>query len=546
MRLFSRSDSFASSGLVSFAALAVSCVLSMGCGDNGSERNSTTASKPSDNIGNKDAQAAMGPEDSADQAEIDKMEQAKAAQLNLAKAALEPDFYKTWPKPKAMLFITGQQNGYIEPCGCTGLDKQKGGIARRFTFIKQLKKEGYQLIPVDAGNQVRRIGQQALIKLASSDAALEKMEYQSIGFGPDDMRLPAVELLAVVAADDPESARYVSSNVVVFDESLVPSHKVVQQGGMKVGLTNVLDPKMVSDGVSADVEISDPVETLPGTLQAMESDGAQVKVVTFFGSEESARELVGKVDGIDLIVVAGRFGEPTHKPELIKGSKTQMIATGTKGMYAGLVGLYDDLPLKYARVPLSHEFGDDKGMRMLMAEYQKELEMLGLKRLGVQPVPHPSGNTFVGTKACQDCHQDAYEIWEGSPHAHATDSIVSPPEARGDVPRHFDPECLSCHVTGWNPQDYFPYESGYVDLTSSKHLHGNGCENCHGPGNAHVAAEQEGSGASDSDKEKFRLQMQLPLSKAKLHCMKCHDLDNSPDFHEKDAFEDNYWPQIEH
>jgi hypothetical protein len=29
-------------------------------------------------------------------------------------------------------------------------------------------------------------------------------------------------------------------------------------------------------------------------------------------------------------------------------------------------------------------------------------------------------------------------------------------------------------------------------------------------------------------------------------CMVCHDLDNSPDFHEEDAFEDVYWPEVEH
>ena len=41
--------------------------------------------------------------------------------------------------------------------------------------------------------------------------------------------------------------------------------------------------------------------------------------------------------------------------------------------------------------------------------------------------------------------------------------------------------------------------------------------------------------------------MRLPLrEKAKEHCMTCHDLDNSPDFHDEDAFEDIYWPQVEH
>ncbi|MEM6981150.1 MAG: hypothetical protein AAF539_15930 [Planctomycetota bacterium] len=39
--------------------------------------------------------------------------------------------------------------------------------------------------------------------------------------------------------------------------------------------------------------------------------------------------------------------------------------------------------------------------------------------------------------------------------------------------------------------------------------------------------------------------MQLPLDQARETCMKCHDLDNSPDFHEEGAFED-YWAAVEH
>ena len=46
----------------------------------------------------------------------------------------------------------------------------------------------------------------------------------------------------------------------------------------------------------------------------------------------------------------------------------------------------------------------------------------------------------------------AYEVWSKTPHAHATDSLVKPPNSRGNIARHFDPECLSCHVTGWDPQ----------------------------------------------------------------------------------------------
>ena len=46
--------------------------------------------------------------------------------------------------------------------------------------------------------------------------------------------------------------------------------------------------------------------------------------------------------------------------------------------------------------------------------------------------------------------------------------------------------------------------------------------------------------------KELRLSMRLPLEKARERCMECHDLDNSPDFHVEDAFEDEYWPQVEH
>ena len=31
--------------------------------------------------------------------------------------------FEDWKKPRALLVITGELNGYIEPCGCTGKEK---------------------------------------------------------------------------------------------------------------------------------------------------------------------------------------------------------------------------------------------------------------------------------------------------------------------------------------------------------------------------------------------------------------------------------------
>jgi hypothetical protein len=467
-------------------------------------------------------------------------------ELGLAGAQTTPEDFNQWETPDVVLFVTGDQHGYIEPCGCTGLENQKGGVARRYTFLRQLREKGWDVLPIDAGNQIRRIGQQAAIKFQKSAEALQAMDYRAVGFGPGDMRLSATDLISVAYAETPEDAMYVAGNVTLIDPSFVPSHKVIERGGRKIGVSSVLDPESLDAPVEDEVVIAPIKESAEQVLAKMNTDGAEFRVLTFFGKEETAKQLMADVPGYDLIVVSGGYGEPTYRPQEIDGSDTKMIVTGNKAMYVGLVGLYDDRPMKYARVPLTHEFKDAPEMRKLMADYQQQLEQLGLSGLGLSPIPHPSGRKFIGTEACGKCHTTAMEIWQDSMHSLATDHIVEPPEERGDVPRHFDPECLSCHVTGWNPQNYYPYETGYLSLEKSSHLHGNGCENCHGPGAAHAAAEEENSGVSDERKQSLRLAMQLPLDKAKEHCMKCHDLDNSPDFHEEDAFEDVYWPQVEH
>jgi hypothetical protein len=101
-------------------------------------------------------------------------------------------------------------------------------------------------------------------------------------------------------------------------------------------------------------------------------------------------------------------------------------------------------------------------------------------------------------------------------------------------------------VTGWDPQGYFPYESGYLDLQESAHLHSTGCESCHGPGSEHVAAEDGEIDVTEPQIEKLRQQMILTLEEAKnSKCYECHDLDNSPGFQKEGAFEE-YWEQVKH
>jgi hypothetical protein len=216
-----------------------------------------------------------------------------------------------------------------------------------------------------------------------------------------------------------------------------------------------------------------------------------------------------------------------------------------------VLGLFDDprQPFRLQRVPLDHRFEDSAEMQAMLVDYQQELQGTGLDGLGITGVKNPAGD-FVGSAVCADCHTEATEVFDATPHAHATQTLV-----KLDPPRHFDPECLSCHVTGWNPQEYFPYSSGYFDLKKTPHLTDNGCENCHGPGGNHAAAESGEVDLSDEALQQLRANMRVTIvpGEGNKHgqkipeggvvdgCLKCHDTDNSPDF----DFQ-TYWPKVKH
>lgn len=478
--------------------------------------------------------------------------QTSAPPVNVATEAernqvIAPD----WKDPWAVLYVTGRQFGYMEPCGCTGLENQKGGLMRRDSLLQSIRSRGWNVIPIDAGNQVRSKGKQSEIKFDWTSKALSMMEYGAVTFGEDDLNLSQDTLVYQLVSYSGDSSTgsgplFVSANVSIFPD-LDTTHKVLRVGNKKIGITGVLGDENAAklENIPDTLTIKPAKEALTVAKKKLDAESCDITILLAHASLEESRMLAQKVPGFSLVITAGGYGEPTYRPEQIPGTDTQMVQVGTKGMYAGLVGLFNDTkePLRYQRLALSSQFEDSPRMVELFSKYQDQLKAEGMTRLGKRPQNHPTQREFVGSEKCGECHTTAFDIWKDTPHAHATDSIVEPPER--SLARHFDPECISCHTTGWNAQDFLPYKTGYESLETTPHMLGNGCENCHGPGKNHVNAE---SGDIEVSKEllaKLRQEMQLPLAKAHDKCLECHDIDNSPDFHKDNAFEE-YWEQVKH
>jgi len=82
-------------------------------------------------------------------------------------------------------------------------------------------------------------------------------------------------------------------------------------------------------------------------------------------------------------------------------------------------------------------------------------------------------NNYVGSGTCGSCHPDTHAAWDQTAHASAYDALAGLP------PNVFTNLLVYCTVGyGW--------PSGFVSVTNTPWLTDVGCENCHGPGAAHV------------------------------------------------------------
>lgn len=480
-----------------------------------------------------------------------------------------------WTKPAAAIVLSGEQHGYLEPCGCT--DTQSGGVSRRADLFRQMKEKGWEATGLDLGGVPKRARAQSLIKFDVMRAALKEMGYAAQGFGPDELRLDAGHLLAVGASTEPGQPAafpFVCANVVLFDtpDLGTPLHQqIVKVGDVTIGVTAVLDPAVKNEiaaegsALASTFKIEPMEEPLRKAVDALKGEKPDLLVLLSHCELPTTKKLIESFPEFDLVVSAGGPEDPDPKP--VQAAKPLLVTVGHKGKSVGVVGYYPDAEpkLKYELVNLDKwRFHETPAMQEHMRAYQKRLkdEEIVAKEL---PLENSNGNTYVGAKKCGECHKKAYETWKTTKHAHAFESIdvggeeYQKGEKKGTyISRVFDAECLACHSVGWNPQEMLRYKDGYMppefasDEATKAHmlaLRGNQCENCHGPGSRHTELDEAWAKDRGQVKEEdvlaARKEVKLLLAEAKDKlCYKCHDNDNSPHFNATTF--DLYWNKVKH
>jgi hypothetical protein len=112
---------------------------------------------------------------------------------------------------------------------------------------------------------------------------------------------------------------------------------------------------------------------------------------------------------------------------------------------------------------------------------------LGFALIGGAGTASAADHAYVGVKKCKSCHKkaligDQYGEWKKMSHAEAfktlkEDKAIELAKEKGiSGPPHKAPECLKCHVTGYD------VDAKLLPKKGLKEADGVQCESCHGPG----------------------------------------------------------------
>ncbi|WP_435015530.1 multiheme c-type cytochrome [Tundrisphaera sp. TA3] len=430
------------------------------------------------------------------------------------------------PQPACIILISGEQDGYLQPCGCT--DGQQGGLGRRYDLLDKLHAQHWPVASIDLGNLIHNPGsarggfEQEKVKFGIALKALASMKYDAVALGPEDLKLGVMELLGQLL--NTKEPRFLAANVKPAEgfEETIRDVSFAEAGPVKLGITAVLDPAAFAALPDPDKEglltLKPPDEVLPAVLDRLTKE-SQVRILLVQGPPEEAKRLGEKFPGFDIVVSTSKFVDPIDtKPTMLNDGKTMLIEVGKKGKYVGLVGVFPDSTprFKYHRQALGNRYREAEPMRALIdEEYQSVLRSVGVvENFPRRPnVEAPTGASYVGAESCKTCHPNTFSKWAASKHAHAYEALLKNPKRN----REFDAECISCHTTG------FGFNTGWVSADATPLLKGNQCENCHGPASFHIA---------EPDNPAYRKPMARTAESADRNglCIRCHDEDNDHNF----------------
>jgi len=423
------------------------------------------------------------------------------------------------------LIYTSQAYGSIRSCNCSKF--RYGGYSRQATWVKELRKASPDTVVVEGGDMMP--GADSPLEASRGRViaeCLRIMDYAAVVPGESDITSNLTNLKTSAG----KSTEFVSANVtatVAGKPKVQPFSVRKLPGGVRVGITGVVDNRLLQAELlpKAGVAVTDPIAAAKKIVPQIRKK-ADVVVLIAHCPPELAKKIAA-VAGIDVVicthvtrnVIMPKTGNELEAPTERIG-RTLYLESGTRSTWSvGRLDLVLDAKNTVEEstnrlVYLGRECEEDAEVVALYNTYNTEIREIVLEQrqkmraktdarvraMGVDPDKLRRKTDYLGSEACKSCHEDAYKTWSESTHSKAFATLVS----RG---QEYDPDCVSCHVTGAHTI------GGFVNAKETPERTNVQCESCHGPGRQHIAKTNQPYGAAGEE-----------------GCRGCHTDSINPDF----------------
>lgn len=218
-----------------------------------------------------------------------------------------------------------------------------GGLARRATVIKDLKKEGKELITLDAGNTLfKGKGSPSSIERKKARliaAAYGRMGYQAVNVGSDDL-LAGIEFLRELQGE--MHLPLLSANLLgrKGGKPTFKSHVVFDLDGIRVGVFGLTSDARHNEGVPPEgYFVSDPIAAAKRVAAELAKDCDIIVALSNLDSFKEYTKLVQQVKEIHFIFGSGS-GKSYHQTIRSDGGwKALLLQVYSKGQYLGRIDL---------------------------------------------------------------------------------------------------------------------------------------------------------------------------------------------------------------
>ncbi len=413
--------------------------------------------------------------------------------------------------PDLVLVVWGEGGGHVENCGC--VVNQSGGVARRRTAVRATRALGLPVVTIDLGGSLAPVfrGQEAPLLRRETEmyAAAQKAVgldvwvagIEELARGPKRMAD-----LAARAGVHPVSAtaRWADGTAGDF-----PAWAEVPAGDHRIAVVGLTGPGRAAPRTALAVtapeaQVAWPQEARAAVEEAVAEAARRASLVIVAGQilEPEARRLAGSGQ-VDLVLTiatqpvprdAGPYRSsdgtlPTQDipPDgFVKRGAVVHAAIQSMGLYRISLWLGDRKISALAVEEIfldDHVAGDPELAGAIRGFYRRIAADPALRNAGSPPLAslaaeRDPARSYAGSEACASCHLGETAQWMGTRHAAAMSTLRR-------RHRHFDPVCVPCHVVGYAATARGGYQTGSANAAEREDV---GCETCHGPGSAHIAA----------------------------------------------------------